>query len=267
MQAAAALAEYAAGRRRWLADQAQERPIAVPVLALPPMAGPVPTIQAVRLLETCGVPMAPVAFAAHVEEAASAGEQFGFPVVLKIESPDLPHKTEVDGVRLNLRDAAQLRDAFDTMLADVRRAAPDARISGAIVQPMLGGGIEMVVGLRHDPIFGVVIMVGLGGIFVEILRDVSFRLAPVSLAEAGRMLNELHGSAILRGVRGRPAADLDALTHLVHAVSIFGAALGDRLVELDLNPVLAGPDRAVAVDVLLTLASSSLASHHKQEPA
>jgi acetyltransferase len=134
-----------------------------------------------------------------------------------------------------------------------RRYKRDARLDGALVQPMAHGDVELVIGLKHDPNFGVVVMVGLGGIHIEVLKDVVFRKAPVTLAEADRMLHELRSKALLEGVRGKGPVNRAALTQMISAVSRFGAAAGERLVELDLNPVLCGADGAAAVDWLLVL--------------
>ena len=146
-----------------------------------------------------------------------------------------------------------MRQAFGAVVENAKRYQPQARIEGVIVQPMARGDVELVVGLQNDPVFGTVVMVGLGGIHIEVMKDVVFRQAPVTPTEAGRMLDELRSRAILDGARGRPPVDRAALTRLISAVSCFGAAAGPRLGELDLNPILAGPDGAVALDWLLVL--------------
>ena len=148
-------------------------------------------------------------------------------------------------------DAAAVAAAFTRVTSNAARFKPDAIIDGVIVQPMAPDGVDMVVGLHNDPVFGTVVMAGIGGIHVEILGDVVFRKIPVTVAEAGRMLDELKSGALLNGARGAPAADRAALAQLISAVSRFGIAAGERLAELDLNPVRAGPDGAVAVDWLM----------------
>jgi len=174
---------------------------------------------------------------------------------LKIESPQILHKTEAKGVELNLRDAEAVRAAFTRITDNVRQYDQTAHIDGVIVQKMISqpDAVELVVGLNQDPVFGPVVMVGLGGVLIEVLRDVAFRRAPVSEAEAGRMLDELRGAAVLNGLRGKKPVDRRALCSLIAAVSRFGAAAGGRLGELDLNPVLASPAGCVAVDNLLVL--------------
>jgi acetyltransferase len=202
-------------------------------------------------LQACGVVLARTELARTAAEAVACAERIGFPVALKIESPDILHKTEAGGVALGLADAAAVATAFARVTGNAAGYKPDARIDGVIVQAMVPGGVDMVVGLQNDPVFGAVVMAGLGGIHVEVLRDVVFRKAPVTVAEAGRMLDELKSGALLNGVRGSPAADRAALTQLISAVSRFGVAAGERLAELDLNPVRAGAAGAVAVDWMI----------------
>jgi acetyltransferase len=211
----------------------------------------VPTVAAQVLLEQCGVSTVPSTLVRDPEEAVMAAKRLGFPVALKIESRDILHKTEVGGVILDLSDEAAIRAAFPTLLENARRHRPRAHIEGVVVQTMAQGWLELVIGLQNDPVFGMVIMVGLGGIHVEALKDVVFRAAPVTPDEAGRMLDALRARTLLDGARGHPPVDRDSLARLISAVSRLGAAAGDRLEELDLNPVLAGPDGAVAVDWLM----------------
>lgn len=251
IDAVGALIEYAEAKRRLLA--APEK-IALPSpTRLPAGAGAVPTADAGKALAAFGVPLVATLMAKDADAAATAAAALGYPVALKIESADLPHKTEAGGVRLGLEDAQAVRAAAAEILASARAFKPDARIAGVAVQAMAPPGVEVVVGLKRDPVFGMVVMAGLGGIFVEVLKDVSFRAAPIDEAEALRMLDELKGAKVLAGARGRPAADRAALARLIAAVSRFGAAHADRLAELDLNPVIAGPGGAVAVDWLMVL--------------
>jgi acetyltransferase len=253
VDAIAALVGYAEARRNWLADKAPRNSMTLPQLTLPHTAGAVSSIAARALLEDAGVPTLPADLVTSAGEAVAAAEKFGFPVALKIESPDILHKTEANGVKLGLRDPDAVRWAYQSVIDNARRYKRDPRIDGVLVQPMAQGDVELVVGLKHDSNFGVVIMVGLGGIHIEVLKDVAFRKAPVTLAEADRMLNELKSKALLEGVRGRPPIDREALVRMISAVSRFGAAAGHRLVELDLNPVLCGPGGIAAVDWLMVL--------------
>src|SRR3546814_7390448 len=149
----------------------------------------------------------------------AAGERLGWPVAMKIESPDILHKAEADGVRLGLAETAEAQAAFDDILSRAKSYKPEARIDGVVVQEMVGGTVELVVGLKRDPVFGMVVMVGLGGIFVEVMKDVAFRKAPVTEAEAQDMLDELKGTALLDGVSGKQPVDKAAIAALVAAVA------------------------------------------------
>jgi len=252
VDAVAGLISYAAGRRAWLADRTARAAIDLPALALPG-AGVVGTIEATRLLAACGVSSAAIALAQDPEEAARAALQLGLPVAVKIESRDILHKTEADGVRLGLGDVDAVRAASVAVLAAAKAHDATARVDGLIVQKMAQGHVEFVLGLKHDPSFGPVLMAGLGGILVEVMKDVAFRRCPVTPAEAEAMLDELRGKAMLGGVRGKPPVDRRALVELLCAVSRFGAAAGARLEEVDLNPVLLSPTDAVAVDCVMLL--------------
>ena len=153
-------------------------------------------------------------------EAARVGPQIGERLVLKIVSADIPHKTEMGGVMLDI-PAAEAGAAFDRMIARIKERAPRARLDGVLISPMLRGGIETILGVQNDPVFGPVVMLGLGGIFVEVLRDVTFRIAPFGVEEAHRMIGELRGRAMLEGARGQPPCDLDALARgAVEAVDL-----------------------------------------------
>jgi acyl-CoA synthetase (NDP forming) len=256
VDAVAALVRYAEARRNWLADKPARAALTLPEVALPKDGGPVPSMVARELLQRAGVSTIAAELVTSAEEAVAAADRFGYPVVLKIESPDILHKTEAHGVRLGLRDADSVRWAYQAVVDGAKRYKRDARIEGALVQPMAQGDVELVIGLKHDPHFGVVVMVGLGGIHIEVLKDVVFRKAPVTVAEADRMLHELKSRAVLEGVRGRGPVDRQAVTNMISAVSLLGAAAGERLTELDLNPVLCGPAGAAAVDWLMVLAAS-----------
>ncbi len=253
VDAAAAYIHYAEARRNWLADEAARKALALPKLSLPAQAGPVPSIEGQALLAQCDVSTAAAKLAASADEAVKAADALGYPVVMKIESPDILHKTEAKGVALNLADAGAVRAAYAALLANARAYDPKARVQGVLVQAMAKGDVELVIGLKRDAAFGPVVMVGLGGILIEVFKDVVFRAAPVTEAEALRMLDELKSRAVLDGVRGKPPVDRKAIARMISAVSRFGAAAGPRLAELDLNPVLAGPRGVAAVDWLMML--------------
>jgi len=252
VDAVAGLIEYAQKRRTWLADRVARDAIQLPALTLP-AAGIVGTIEATALLERCGVTSAPVALASDADDAARVAARLGLPVAVKIESPDILHKTEANGVRLGLSDGEAVRAAAVEVLAAARTYDQAARIDGLVVQKMTAGHVEFVIGLKRDPSFGPVLMAGLGGILVEVMKDVAFRHCPVTAAEAEAMLGELRGKAILDGARGKPPVSREALIELLCAASRFGAAAGDRLEEVDLNPVLLSTGSAVAVDCVMVL--------------
>ena len=185
-------------------------------------------------------------------EAARVGPQIGERLVLKIVSADIPHKTEMGGVMLDI-PAAEAGAAFDRMIARIKERAPRARLDGVLISPMLRGGIETILGVQNDPVFGPVVMLGLGGIFVEVLRDVTFRIAPFGVEEAHRMIGELRGRAMLEGARGQPPCDLDALAQALSKLSIFAAAKRAEFTSIDINPLLVRPkgQGAAALDALI----------------
>jgi succinyl-CoA synthetase beta subunit len=210
----------------------------------------VPSIEARELLASYGFGMVRSRLAADPRQAADCAEELGYPIAVKIESPDLPHKTEVGGVRLGLTTRDEVAAAASEVLASARLHAPDSAIAGVLVQKMAPPACELVLGVRRDASFGPVLMLGLGGIFIEVLKDVVFASVPVSAADAESMLARLRGRAVLEGVRGRAAVDRGALVKAICALSDFALA-HPEIVELDLNPVFSGPDGTVAVDWLM----------------
>ncbi len=215
--------------------------------------GQVSTINATAWLRAHGVSIAAAQLAHNGEDAVRALRTLGAPVALKIESPDILHKTEAGGVRLAISDESTLCAAYEQMLQSVRGHAPAARIRGVVVQAMAGPGVECVVGLSQDPVFGPVVMVGLGGVWIEVLKDVTFARCPVSASQAMALIHTLRGASLLKGFRGAQPADIQALADLVSRVSAIGAALGDELGELDLNPVFVHSTGVTAVDVVFSL--------------
>ncbi|WP_149539131.1 acetate--CoA ligase family protein [Siccirubricoccus phaeus] len=194
------------------------------------------------LLAEAGVPAVPERACATVEAAVAAAEAIGFPVVLKILSPDILHKSEIGGVLLDVADAAAVRAGFATLIERAATHAPGARIEGVLVAKQIKGAVEMALGIFRDPVFGPVAMVGLGGIFIEVLKDVAFRRCPFDAAEAERMIRSLRGFALLDGARGRPRADVAALARALSALSAFAVAAGPRLAGVDVNPLLVLPE-------------------------
>lgn len=196
-------------------------------------------------------------------DIGAAADAVGYPQVLKIVSPDIAHKTEIGGVIVGVRDRGEAVKAFATILERARSKRPDARIDGVMVAPMISGGVETIAGVARDPVFGPVVMFGLGGVFVEVLKDVSFRVAPFDVAEAHRMIREIKGYAMLEGVRGAPPADIDALAETLSALSRFAAANADGIDSIDLNPlrVLEKGRGVVALDALIVPAGADRESH------
>jgi acyl-CoA synthetase (NDP forming) len=187
------------------------------------------------------------------DAAVHAATTLGFPVVLKISSADIVHKSDVGGVQLNLHTAETVRQAYQTVLQSVAAQAPGAHIEGVTVQPMASPGVEVIIGMSKDATFGPVLMFGLGGVLVEILKDVAFRLVPLSPRDAAEMIRDIKGLPLLQGYRGVPATDLAALERILLTLSDF-VAQTPAIQEIDLNPVYAYPQGALAVDARIILA-------------
>ncbi len=234
-------------------------PPAPPTGTAPGRRGVLGTLEARALLEEYGIPVVPTRQARTADEAATAADALGYPVVLKIESPDVLHKSDVGGVRVGLADAAAVRAAFSEMQDAVRRQRPDARLDGGVVQPMVSGGVEVILGVKTDPLFGPAVVFGLGGIFVEVLKDVAIRVPPLDAVEAREMVEEIRGAALLRGARGRPPADVAALADAIVRLGHLAQAQQGSLLALDLNPVLVLPEGqgVVAVDWLVQFADAA----------
>ncbi len=217
-------------------------------------SGPVLTeIASKALLAHYGVPLPPETLALSEEVAAAAAARIGGAVALKVQSPDILHKTEAGAVALGVSGAAAVHEAYRSVLARARAAHPSAAIEGVLVQAMAPRGVEIILGVTRDPDFGPMLMVGLGGIHVEILRDVAFAPVPLGIEEALELIGELKGAAILDGVRGEPAADRAALAELMVALSRFAADHADAIAEIDLNPVIVHPagEGLTIVDALI----------------
>lgn len=209
-------------------------------------------IESKEILAEAGIPVAGATLARTPTEAAAAAAQAGFPVVLKIVSPDVAHKSDVGGVKVGLNSPAEVEAAFQEIVSTVKAKQPAARIEGVAVQHMAPAGAEVIIGMSKDPQFGPVLMFGLGGIFVEVLKDVAFRIVPLEPRDARQMVREIKGLPILQGVRGQEPADLDALESLLLQLSQFVEAHPD-IEELDLNPVFAYKDGCLAVDARIVV--------------
>jgi len=207
-----------------------------------------------ELLQTYGIGLAPAVLARSVGEAVAAAERLGYPCVLKVVSADIPHKTELGALRLGLRDRDEVQSGYEEMLAAVQEKKPDARIEGVLVQKQIKG-VECLLGISRDEQIGPTLVMGLGGVFVEILADVAIRIPPISSAEARRALESLKGAKVFSGVRGAPSADLEALADMAARLSWLAYDLRDEIAELDLNPVVVLPQGqgAFAVDALMVM--------------
>jgi acyl-CoA synthetase (NDP forming) len=206
--------------------------------------------EAKAVLAAAGIPMVADRLASTPNEAVKFAAELGYPVAMKIASPGIRHKTEAGGVKLGVA-AADAAAAYDTIVASARAYAPEARIDGVLVSPMIADGVECILGAKTDPVFGPVVLFGLGGVFTEVLNDVSFRRAPFGEATAREMIGELKGAALLNGARGRPAADLDALARAISRLSLLAAAHGDAIDSVEMNPLRAMPDGCLALDALI----------------
>jgi acyl-CoA synthetase (NDP forming) len=224
---------------------------AVPVIDLP--EGRLSEHESKAVLAAAGLPVIEERLVHSAEAAAEAAEEIGPPVAMKLNSPDIGHKTEIGGVLLNLASPEAARQGYETLLARAAKAAPEAHLDGVLVAPMVADGVETILGVQHDPVFGPAVMFGLGGIFAEALGDVVFRIAPFGEDEARRMIREIQGHRVLEGLRGRPRADQEALAKALAALSAFAAATAGRIESVDVNPFLVRPDGkgGVAVDALI----------------
>jgi len=205
-----------------------------------------------RILKQAGISVVETKLAKTQKEAVSFGQKIGFPVVLKITSPDVIHKSDSEGVKLSINSAAEVKKAYNEILKKIRKQYPDAIIHGVSVQKMVRPGTEVIVGTSKDPQFGPVIMFGLGGIFVELLKDVSFRVIPVERKDAQEMIKEIKGFPLLQGYRGKEPADISALVDMILKISKF-IEENPQIKELELNPIFAYRNRAIAVDARIFL--------------
>jgi len=240
-RALAAVSWYAEARRR---NEAQKNDRA-PVISRPAAqamlkgkSGDVAEYAAKQVLAEYGIPVTREKLAATRDAAVKAAQAIGFPVAMKVQSADISHKTEAKAVRLGVDNAADVAAAFDEIMRNAKIYKADARIDGVLVQEMVGGGTEVIVGITNDALFGPAVMFGLGGIFAEVLKDVAFRLAPITPAIAREMVEEVKGYPVLAGARGKPPADVDALVDALVKLSALAVDLKDHIAELDINPLL-----------------------------
>ena len=213
-------------------------------------------IESKELIKSAGIPVVEANLARTKTEAVSLSKKMGFPVVLKIVSLDVVHKSDSGGVRLGLANAVQVGKAYSEILSAIKKHYPKAKIEGISVQKMAHPGVEVIIGMTKDEQFGPVLMFGLGGILVEVLKDVSFRIVPLTKRDASQMIKEIKGYPLLEGYRGQEPADIPFLEALILKVSDF-IDKNPEIKELDLNPVFAYKDGAVAVDARVILEPAS----------
>ena len=205
-----------------------------------------------RILKQAGISVVETKLAKSQKEAVSLSQKMGFPVALKIASPDVIHKSDSGGVKLSLNNATEVKKGYDEILKKVRKRYPDAVVHGVSVQKMVRPATEVIVGTSKDPQFGPVIMFGLGGIFVELLKDVSFRVIPVERKDAQEMIEEIKGFPLLQGFRGMEPASISALVEIILKISKL-IEENPQIKELELNPIFAYRNKAVAVDARIIL--------------
>ncbi|MEL6208811.1 MAG: acetate--CoA ligase family protein, partial [Pseudomonadota bacterium] len=223
-------------------------PASLPESVLP--EGPLGEREAKAVMKAAGLPVVEDVLATDPNAAATAASRTGGPVAMKIQSPDILHKTEAGGVALNVT-AEAAPATFERIMAAARAHAPGARLEGVMVSPMVPDGVDCILGAKNDPVFGPVVLFGLGGIFTEVLGDVAFRRAPFDAATAREMIGEVKGRALLEGARGAEPADIVALSNTIARFSALAAALGDQVESLEINPLRALPDRCIALDALI----------------
>lgn len=212
-------------------------------------------VEAKQLLGAAGIPVVEARLAKTRDEAIAVARELGYPVALKVVSAQISHKSDVGGVKLGLATAEDVGQAFDAIMQAARKANPGATIDGVSVQRMAEPGVEVIVGMTTDPQFGPVLMFGLGGVLVEVLKDVAFRVVPITKRDARQMIHDIQGFPILEGHRGQAPADLEALEGLLLKLSEFIEG-HPEVAELDLNPIFAYPKGAVAVDARIALSPS-----------
>jgi acyl-CoA synthetase (NDP forming) len=253
MHAIGAAARWSQTRRRALETEAavRERPRpAAPATSVADATGLWAEHRAAALLAGAGLPVVPSELVHDEDAAVTAADRFGYPVVLKAAADGLGHKSDIGGVRLGLTGPEQVREAYHQVMAALGGLGHEQ--VGALVQPQRTGGVELLVGIVRDPAWGLTLAVGLGGVWVEVLRDTTLRVLPVDAGEVRRAFGELRGAALLGGVRGAEPVDLDAVSDVVARVTAFAESLGERLESLEINPLLVNGSRAEALDALVT---------------
>jgi acetate---CoA ligase (ADP-forming) len=248
------LADYAHARQRSTQTGAVAAAFA-PTMVTIAASGVLDEHESKEILRAFGVPVTEDRLLPAEPVTPKNAEGLSFPVALKVVSREIAHKSDIGGVRLDIADAAQLVAASVEMLKSVHQSPPQAALSGLLVSPMIRDGIETIVGVVSDPVFGPVVVFGMGGVYAETLKDLTYRLAPFGVETARVMIGELRASPLFGGLRGQPPRDVEALAHALAAVSQLAWTMRDRLRELDINPMLVRPrgSGVVAADALVVL--------------
>lgn len=212
-------------------------------------------IEAKQILTEAGISCTDTRLAATREEAVALSEEIGYPVVLKISSVDITHKSDAGGVKVNLKNREEMEAAYDQIMTSAKEKFPDADIEGISVQAMARPGIEVIMGMTRDAKFGPVLMFGLGGVLVEVLKDVSFRIAPLDEEDSSEMVREIKGRKLLEGYRGQDPADIPCLEEMLLKLSAF-VDNTPGIQEIDMNPVFAYKDGAAVVDARIIMSDS-----------
>lgn len=211
-------------------------------------------LEAFDILKAYGIPVIKTRFAKTAEEAVIAAEEIGYPLVMKVVSPQISHKSDIGGIKFSLQNAAEVKTAYQDMIEGIQKKLPDAYLEGVQLQPMLSGGKEVILGMVHDPTFGPMLMFGLGGIYIEILKDIQFAIVPVDEREAREMITGIKTYPLLAGVRGEKPSDINALVDIILRVSnlVFDFP---EIEEFEINPMMVFEKGkgALAVDLRLIL--------------
>lgn len=250
----------ALGALAWIGDRLKAPPPSPPAdigaTGAPPPGASAEHVS-LDLLSGAGIPVVPHRLAATADKAVAAADDLGLPVAIKIASADIAHKSDIGGVLLGLETPEAVRDGVGMLLARAEEHAPEARIDGVLLAPMVAGGVETILGVQRDPIFGPVVMFGIGGVFVEVYRDVAFRVAPFGVDEARSMIREVKGAALLDGIRGQAPADIDALAEALSRLSVYADRHRDAIETIDINPLVVLPKGVMAVDALVVARAAS----------
>ncbi|WP_006524085.1 acetate--CoA ligase family protein [Desulfoscipio gibsoniae] len=232
-------------------SQIEDLPVSLPEQKHPDDSRVLSEYDSLCFLEINGVPIPPCEMTNTLENTLRAGNKLGYPLSCKVNSADIQHKSDVGGVKLNIKNPEELADAYQTIMANVAEKCPQAKVDGVLLKPMIKQGVEIIVGVNNDPQFGLTVLAGMGGVFVELFKDVQMANAPLTFRQAKEMIQKLQAFPLLNGYRGRKPCDIGALVDLVVKIGEMAALHKDRIKELDLNPVIVTDDGVAIADALL----------------